>query len=359
MKKILYLLLAILLNSCSEVVVNHDLATIKLQTNDTLHASFEELFKITEYISLKENENYHMKSIRKIEYYNGEYYVHCSYDKTGLIVYDKEGRFLRKIGAYGKGHGEYQKTCDFTIDRKNNRILLLCWSSVLKIYNLNGDFIEEKKLTNSALWSIACIDGNILCTTDHKTYTEGDDAFLFYLFNQKLELISKHTNVLPESMGMFSFAASKLKIYKNKFTYFDFYTHQIYTLDKLGNILQCYKYDRDNLMPTKNFKDDIRFVEGQNSHSFILDNIFINDRIVTIYNESPQLRYLISDLSGNSIENRKMRGVLPRLYYYDDETIISVATVDDMPSIIGKGVEPEDSINGNLFYLIKYKLRKK
>ena len=59
-------------------------------------------------------------------------------------LFDKEGRFICKIGDFGQGPGEYQNLYDEQIDEENNRIYLLPWQakSVLA-YDLNGNFVQN------------------------------------------------------------------------------------------------------------------------------------------------------------------------------------------------------------------------
>ena len=66
-------------------------------------------------------------------------------------LFDKEGRFICKIGDFGQGPGEYQNLYDEQIDEENNRIYLLPWQakSVLA-YDLNGNFVQNIPLAEEA-----------------------------------------------------------------------------------------------------------------------------------------------------------------------------------------------------------------
>ncbi len=66
-------------------------------------------------------------------------------------LFDKEGRFICKIGDFGQGPGEYQNLYDEQIDEENNRIYLLPWQakSVLA-YDLNGNFVQSIPLAEEA-----------------------------------------------------------------------------------------------------------------------------------------------------------------------------------------------------------------
>lgn len=60
----------------------------------------------------------------------------------GLIVYDIQGNFVRKIGRKGNGPGEYSYGSAFAIDKENRKIYLLDRNKIL-IYNYDGHFQKE------------------------------------------------------------------------------------------------------------------------------------------------------------------------------------------------------------------------
>lgn len=55
-------------------------------------------------------------------------------------LFDRKGKFLTTIGAYGQGPNEYLNVYDANLDEKNNRIYILPWQSAqLLVYDLNGN----------------------------------------------------------------------------------------------------------------------------------------------------------------------------------------------------------------------------
>ena len=58
-----------------------------------------------------------------------------------------EGKFITKIGAYGRGPGEYTNVYDMVLDEKNNRIYLLPWSAQsILVYDLKGNVLDPVRL---------------------------------------------------------------------------------------------------------------------------------------------------------------------------------------------------------------------
>lgn len=59
-------------------------------------------------------------------------------------LFDKSGKFLATVGAYGEGPGEYLNVYGEAIDEKNGRIYLLPWTSTkILVYDLNGKYLKD------------------------------------------------------------------------------------------------------------------------------------------------------------------------------------------------------------------------
>jgi hypothetical protein len=62
-----------------------------------------------------------------------------------FLVFDRNGKFIRKIGGFGRGPGEYTRVFDFTVDTDNREIYLLC-NLVINKYSMDGTYIGSIKL---------------------------------------------------------------------------------------------------------------------------------------------------------------------------------------------------------------------
>lgn len=69
------------------------------------------------------------------------------WEKQSFKLFDKQGKYLRDIGAIGKGPGEYLTLACSQIDEANNRIYLLPWQTgQLLRYDLEGNMLPPVKL---------------------------------------------------------------------------------------------------------------------------------------------------------------------------------------------------------------------
>lgn len=90
--------------------------------------------------------------------------IYLSTMNSGILVFDRKGKLIRKIGAFGRGPGEYTYCFNFTVDDKNETVYVLD-SKIIKVYSKSGIFQRNISL---------------------KEFGEGVAAIIFY--NSKLLL---------------------------------------------------------------------------------------------------------------------------------------------------------------------------
>jgi len=105
-----------------------------------------DLYSRVETIQLETPPDALIGSIRKIEYYDGFYYI-IDVVTQQIFCFDKDGSFIFKIDDQGKGPGEYNYISDFAIDRHNNRMIVLepPLGRVL-IFDLKGNHISTRRI---------------------------------------------------------------------------------------------------------------------------------------------------------------------------------------------------------------------
>ena len=60
-----------------------------------------------------------------------------------ILVFNKEGKFLRSIGSRGQGPGEYAVIHHCALDEKNKRLFITTSTLKIIVYDLNGNFLKE------------------------------------------------------------------------------------------------------------------------------------------------------------------------------------------------------------------------
>jgi hypothetical protein len=74
--------------------------------------------------------------------------IYLSAINTGIMAFDKSGRFLRRIGNYGRGPGEYGTCFNFTVDETLESVYVLD-NKTIKVYSRRGNFLRSIPLAEN------------------------------------------------------------------------------------------------------------------------------------------------------------------------------------------------------------------
>lgn len=330
--KTIWIILAVglMLVSCKKTA--SDAVAVDVETQVEAGAEeckIEDLFFGFELIPLNTGQEGMFGSIDKLTFYNGRYYIMDKTGKRQVLVFDREGNYERSIGQAGKGHGEYTNIEDFTIDKENNRIVILAYPSSVYVYDMDGRFLEQKRIEeHSMLWDIASCKDGFVCSTNHQTYTEGEHAFLLYFFDKDFKFLAKRIPVLPKQVQLPPFISRPLmETGEGKLAYFDTYTASLYSIDTSDSIaVRRHAYMPDNLMPAECFADPNEFASKQMTYAFFLSAMCPDNRLLAFYASGGEIRGFITDRenSADKVKSFKFNGWVPPLMDYADGMFYSV-----------------------------------
>lgn len=85
---------------------------------------FSDFFKAPKLVLLETKPECVVQNIRSLEIYKEDIYI-LDDRANKLYIFDGNGKFKRTISSPGRGHGEYMKLADFSIDRTKEIIYLL------------------------------------------------------------------------------------------------------------------------------------------------------------------------------------------------------------------------------------------
>lgn len=100
-------------------------------------------------------------------------------DGAKILEFDKNGRYIRKIGTQGRGPGEYLNLCDFCIDRSAGRIYILDEMALL-VFDFEGKFIESARLPFFSLHFVLKDPGNLIYYSTNMPGPSTDSVFSWY-----------------------------------------------------------------------------------------------------------------------------------------------------------------------------------
>ena len=141
--------------------------TIDLDGNKETSIPFSTYFKSLTTIILETNENCLIGQIDELQIFDGCIYILDRNRAKSLLVFDADGRFIRKIGNFGQGPGEYIHLWDFTLDTENRFIYLLDYGQRVHKYHLDGTFVKTvtPKVQKSNIYFIQFFKNRLYIST--------------------------------------------------------------------------------------------------------------------------------------------------------------------------------------------------
>lgn len=132
---------------------NNELIEINIDDlDDNTPILFSSVFKNFKLTPLETRNECLIGRISKMEVIDDTLYILDSNIAKSLFLFDREGKFIQKIGKIGKGPGEYIQPAFFSVNYKEKQILILDTKQQKIIrYASNGDFINEFKLEKDLL----------------------------------------------------------------------------------------------------------------------------------------------------------------------------------------------------------------
>ena len=120
---------------------SEDLMTLKIEDNKNKNSSFlSEIAETVDVIELETNDISLIRSVLRVNILENHYIV---YDGTpGVLIFDRLGNFVRRIGKKGQGPGELTGAIPCQVDYYKGRILFNLPHKMV-IYDINGNHIED------------------------------------------------------------------------------------------------------------------------------------------------------------------------------------------------------------------------
>lgn len=138
-----YLIIATLLaTTCNSP--DSELYHFDPQTTVTKEIYLSELADDIFYIPL--DNSFPLGLIYEPKYFNKNT-IYLSALNSGIMEFDRRGKFLRKIGSIGRGPGEYTHYFNFSVDEKSESVYVMISSmKIIKVYSKTGNFLRDISL---------------------------------------------------------------------------------------------------------------------------------------------------------------------------------------------------------------------
>lgn len=156
-------------------------------------------------------------------------------DGSKLLLFGRNGKFLRQIGSSGRGPGEYSRISDYIIDKDNREIFVLS-NSVVLVYDFNGQFKKDFKLDFPCMQFILKDRNSIVFHPFNMAQPTSGPVYSLYITDKKGVVQSKIINTLKRVNGGMAVPISPLYIYDGTMHFMEFGIDTLYNFKNLVKI---------------------------------------------------------------------------------------------------------------------------
>ena len=189
-----------------------DLDNAKINSEDFLYSS---MYKSIKTIVLETNESCLIGSMNKMRVYDNYIIILDPNIAKSVLIFDKNGRFIRKIGGVGQGQGEYIQPFDFAVDMEGNVIYVLdSHLSKINKYNLaTGEFIHSIVLEKDVhSYNIEYVGGVLFADAYFRKHS--DDNYLIRVIQEPSGEIDGHfLNVKEYNKGISNISSTRNNVF--------------------------------------------------------------------------------------------------------------------------------------------------
>ena len=121
------------------------LIKIKQNIKNVKSINLSTIGKEIKYIPLETKPDCMIQHIKHIEISESYFFI---YENDRILQFNINGRFIRQIGANGRGPEEYYRIYDFCIDEKTKEIYIISSPQQLSVFDFEGVFKDAFKLTH-------------------------------------------------------------------------------------------------------------------------------------------------------------------------------------------------------------------
>lgn len=240
-----------------------------------------------------------------------------------LFVFDKKGKYLRKIGEKGQGPGEYVSIHDFTISEKNDEVYIVDdASSYIRVYRFStGEFLRNIPFKDDKVrYQNIQYNSNKLLTDISYFSSEKEGPMIYVLNDTTGSIETKYLDISVHNHGWLRpFSKGESSFYcKNSEnpTYIHYFMDTIMAIN--NGVVEPYlviKSDdwvtnedlKNNKNDTKNVEEDVFFKIQELPIAFNVQN-YVESESYICFTYSKQYEYVIVvyDKKKKSLQRTKL-----------------------------------------------------
>ena len=302
--------------------------------------NLSDFVKEVEFVQLESSKDAYFMNARSFTV--GEKYIMIADDgENRIILFDRNGNFIRHIGRKGKGPGEYNNPWQAAMD-PDEEYIFIADGMIQKLikYSVEGEFISEISTKDLALGrfmdEIRFISDDRFIILLRRPFREVDGFATMLMFDKDLNLVKK---ILPrandENLVLHTHPNGDLGFGDSRVTFWEPYLDTLYTITKEGDAIPTHVVGMSKGGPSKEYAKTPTYgrdpnLEPENSIFSITEfggYLHINGRsngewFGALYNhKSGDIFQLTSGTSCDTTGNFKIRGLTNDLYGIDPASL--------------------------------------
>lgn len=195
-----------------------------------------------------------IRNIRAIDFYDDLVFIGAGIE--GMLIFNTDGSFNKKIGDNGRGPGEYYSVNSFTIDYENRLIYILDAGRATKVmvYDFNGDFRYEFSNINlhGVFQKIAFLDNRLYL---FEIFIAGSATYNWVEIDLHGNVISTKKNSIPNINTIATIYVNPVYKYKNGIGYWNQYNDTVFRIEDGKSSARFFFAKGDFRLPTDNTSD--------------------------------------------------------------------------------------------------------
>jgi hypothetical protein len=218
------------------------------------------LGKSLEYIPLQTDSSCLIHTISALHVYDsiifvGDYYL-------GLYVFDRRGKFLRKIGSQGRGPGEYNRLYDLAVDHKNKEVTILSGLEIF-VYDFNGEFKRDIKLGFPSHRLVLNKDNDIAILPFSYAKATDSPVYSIYILTRQKKTKLKIAGTSNRVNGALTVPNSPVYMFNNALHFMEFGVDTLYRYDDGIKIPHVIFYPGDFKFPPDPTMAEVPEIDGK------------------------------------------------------------------------------------------------
>lgn len=136
-------LLFILLTSCKEQLTSQSSILTVLSFDEATPLDIKDFVEKQRFILLSIEEDALFRRVDKLLAVNDHYYLFDHVNDSGVLVFDAQGNFVRKVGTFGEGPNQLQSIEDFQVNENGEILVLDATQNKIFVYSPTGEWEKD------------------------------------------------------------------------------------------------------------------------------------------------------------------------------------------------------------------------